>query len=372
MEKSLGNKHPKILAVCGTFGMGGIEKMLLMLLRAGMKFDVCAVIPDKGVNEAEMNDLGAKTYHLTRRSRNFLRHHQELYRILKDGKYDVLWLNSQNAFFMVLHILVGRMAGVKTIAAHSHNTKDWRDSGKNRMSIIFRRLLYHAADIRIACGKDAAVWLFGREKGVNILPLPIDVAGLSKCGEKRDAERKKLGANEKCRVILQVGRLAPVKNQMFMLGVFREVLRYAPNSMLLFAGDGDMKGKLEEYAEFTGIMDRVRFLGNRKDMIPVYAAADVVVLPSFYEGFPTVLLEAQAAGLPCIASDRIDRSANLGAVRFAPLCIKDFACAVLGARALEKKRKEEVLSCIEDHYSPDKVAETLMALFEEGSGDAKG
>ena len=348
MEKSLGNKHPKILAVCGTFGMGGIEKMLLMLLRAGMKFDVCAVIPDKGVNEAEMNDLGAKTYHLTRRSRNFLRHHQELYRILKDGKYDVLWLNSQNAFFMVLHILVGRMAGVKTIAAHSHNTKDWRDSGKNRMSIIFRRLLYHAADIRIACGKDAAVWLFGREKGVNILPLPIDVAGLSKCGEKRDAERKKLGANEKCRVILQVGRLAPVKNQMFMLGVFREVLRYA--------GDGEMKGKLEEYAKFTGIMDRVRFLGNRKDMIPVYAAADVVVLPSFYEGFPTVLLEAQAAGLPCIASDRIDRSANLGAVRFAPLCIKDFACAVLG----------------EDHYSPDKVAETLVSLFEEGSSNAEG
>lgn len=372
MGQSLENNHPKILAVCGTFDTGGIEKMLLMLLRAGMKFDACAVIPDKGTNEEEMNALGAKTYHLTRRSRNFLKHHLELYRILKDGKYDVLWLNSQNAFFMMLHILVGRLAGVKTIAVHSHNTRDWRDPGKNRMSIISRRLLYHASDIRIACGKDAAVWLFGREKGVNILPLPIDVTGLSRCREKREEEREKLGVNRKCRVILQVGRLSPVKNQMFMLSVFREILRYAPNSMLLFAGDGDMRGKLEEYAEFTGIIDRVRFLGNRKDMIPVYAAADVVVLPSFYEGFPTVLLEAQAAGIPCVASDRIDRDANLGAVRFAPLCTKDFACAVLGTGPLEGKRKEEVLSCMEEHYSPDKVAETLMALFERGRGNAEG
>ena len=328
-----GSDNPKILALCGTFGMGGIEKMLLNLLQAGMSFDACADIPDHGDLEEEMQKCGCQTFHLTRRSQNFIKHHIDLYRIIRDGKYSIVWLNSQNAFFMWLHILTARAAGAKKIVVHSHNTRDWRAKDKNRLSRMFRHILYQSADICLACGKEAALWLFGTDQNVQIVPLPIDTNHLMVTDKKRSCARQTL-CLEGRQVFLQVGRFDPVKRQDYTL---------------------------------MGLLSSVRFPGNVKDMSLYYAAADAVFLPSLYEGFPTVLLEAQAAGVFCLTSETIDHTINrTGLVRFLKANEKQidaWTVAALSAKGLSEDDRIKANRRIAQEYNAETIAFRLEKLF---------
>lgn len=361
-----GSDNPKILALCGTFGMGGIEKMLLTLLQSGMRFDACADIPDHGELEEEMQKCGCHTYHLTRRSRNFVKHHIELYRIIREGKYSVVWLNSQNAFFMWLHILTARAAGAKRIVVHSHNTKDWRKQDKKILSKWFRHILYQSTDVRLACGKEAALWLFGTDQNVQIIPLPVDTDKLLVTEEKRNFARKSLHL-EGVPVYLQTGRFDPVKQQAYTLRVFEKIHKTRKDAVLVFAGDGQEKQKVMEMVEEMGLVPFVRFPGNVKDLSWYYAAADVFFLPSVYEGFPTVLLEAQAAGIPCLVSDTIDHTINkTGLVRFLKADEKQidaWVVAALSTKGLSEDDRIKANRHIAQEYNAETIALRLEKLF---------
>lgn len=112
---------------------------------------------------------------------------------------------------------------------------------------------------------------------------PIDRAGLA---TPRDAK-----------VLLTLSRLHPKKG----LDTFLEALASMPDCYGWLAGDGPLQRELEGLAAKLGVMDRVRFLGWRTDRAALLRAADVCVLPSRYEPFGTVILEAWAAGVPLVA-----------------------------------------------------------------------
>ena len=76
---------------------------------------------------------------------------------------------------------------------------------------------------------------------------------------------------------------------------------------LLLVGEGETRGKLEKLVKDKNLFGNVTFCGHQKETEKYYSAFDVFVMPSYYEGLPIVGIEAQAAGLPCIFSDRIDR-----------------------------------------------------------------
>ena len=74
---------------------------------------------------------------------------------------------------------------------------------------------------------------------------------------------------------------------------------------MLLVGDGELRSKIEAKAQRLGLSDRVIFTGIRADVPDLMQAMDVFVLPSFYEGLPVTLVEAQASGLPCVISDKV-------------------------------------------------------------------
>jgi len=121
--------------------------------------------------------------------------------------------------------------------------------------------------------------------------------------------RKDLSIPENARVIGQVGRFAYQKNPEFTIAVFNELLKKEPNSYLLLIGRGKMEKELRKQAESLGISDHVRFLISRDDIPELLKAMDVFILPSRFEGLGIVLIEAQAAGLPCVVSDNIPQEA---------------------------------------------------------------
>lgn len=114
----------------------------------------------------------------------------------------------------------------------------------------------------------------------------------------------KLGLDEDERVILSVGRLSQEKGHADLVAALDHLRRLAPglNFRLVLVGDGPERTRLEADAIARGLSDRIVFAGHHADVRPFYALADVLVLPSYSEGSPNVLLEAMAAGLPVVAT----------------------------------------------------------------------
>jgi len=110
-------------------------------------------------------------------------------------------------------------------------------------------------------------------------------------------DRATLTTPRDARVLLTLSRLHPKKG----LDTFLTALKGLPDCIAWLAGDGPLKRSLEQQARELGVSDRVRFLGWRTDRAALLRAADICVLPSRYEPFGTVILEAWAASIPLIA-----------------------------------------------------------------------
>ena len=298
----------RVAHVFGTLNLGGAETMIMNVFRSlgnrPVRFDFFVSGQEQGYYEPEIHALGGKVHHLTKRSEDAWRHHRDLHRIVKEQRYDILHFHTQNAFTTLLEILMVKLAGKAKIVVHCHNTMDWRGKRMLLLHKACRGMLNKLTDVKLSCGADAAQWLYGSEYGVTVIPLPVICDRYLYDPERADSLRRAAGLDGK-RVYLHVGRFSDVKNHSFLLDVFAELVKRQENSILLLAGDGELRNRMEEKAETLGIGENVFFLGNISDVYDKMCLADGMIFPSKYEGFPTVILEAQAAGLPCLIADTI-------------------------------------------------------------------
>ena len=122
--------------------------------------------------------------------------------------------------------------------------------------------------------------------------------------QRRKQARMRLGLDEDQEVLINVGRQDYQKGQRYLLEATAMLASTRPRLILLVAGrTGDVSTELERLRDRLGLKERVRFLGHRKDVSEILAAADLFVFPSFYEGLPGAVIEAMALGLPIVASD---------------------------------------------------------------------
>ena len=139
----------------------------------------------------------------------------------------------------------------------------------------------------------------------------VNFEKFQKSEESRATLRKELGISADAFVLGHIGRLAKVKNHSFLLDVFSEVCKKNEKAQLLLVGNGALEGQIKEKIAALGLSDKVTMLSHREDIPQLLNAMDVFVFPSFYEGLPVTLVEAQAAGLKCVVSDRINAESFL-------------------------------------------------------------
>jgi len=132
---------------------------------------------------------------------------------------------------------------------------------------------------------------------IPVVPNGIDIEDYSDRPDKQDSETPR-------KRILFVGRLDPVKGVQYLLKAMKIVSKVLPEAKLILVGDGEERENLESLTNTLGLSDRVDFVGRiSHEEIPDYLyQADIFVLPSLSEGFPLVILEAMACGLPIVAT----------------------------------------------------------------------
>ena len=119
--------------------------------------------------------------------------------------------------------------------------------------------------------------------------------------------------------IISVGRMVREKNPLFALEVMDELRKLRQDFVYEWVGDGNLREQVEAVIRENSLGEHVRLLGIRNDIEKLLPHRDLFLMPSLFEGLGIALIEAQAAGLPCVGSDQIPELANCGGCRFVSL-----------------------------------------------------
>lgn len=187
--------------------------------------------------------------------------------------------------------------------------------------------------------------------------------------ECRDAIRSKLGIREDQLVIVQVGRLMPEKNHVRSVSIAKALQNAGVDFKLLFIEKGQEENQIKELISIQGLEEFVKPLGLRSDIPQLMAAADVMLMPSLFEGFHVNLVESQAAGLPSVISSAISKEVDLGLelVHFVELESPDehWVSAILKAAKSNVPKVSSRLKVLDAAgYSSSASSKRLEAVYE--------
>jgi glycosyltransferase involved in cell wall biosynthesis len=198
-----------------------------------------------------------------------------------------------------------RLAGARAVIETPHVSEKWRQ-GWWKSHFLVDRFVARAVDAFIAVSAANARYLV-EVKGlparkVRVIANGIDLATFGKPALAASDMRQRLEFGETDPVIVVVGRLEPQKGHRVLLDALPLVRAGMANARLVIVGEGSLRGTLETLSRSLGLGDAVRFVGRQNNVPDWLALAQVVALPSFYEGLPLVALEALAAERPLVAT----------------------------------------------------------------------
>lgn len=316
-------------------GYGGVALMLSNYYRhidrTRAQFDFVSHGGEEDYH-AELRQRGAKIFYIrTMGEIGLVAYLRTIYRLLKDnGPYDAIHIHTNYQAGIVA--FAARLAGVKTRICHIRGS--YIDEKNRRRLPFYKAMIFANCNRYLACGQDAGRHYYGRRR-FEVIPNAVD---LSLFGERTPEKllelRQSLGIAPGDLIVGHVGRFSVEKNHAFLLPVLGALVAEGGRPVtLVLAGEGELRPEIERLAREQGLADRCRFLGNRRDVPDLMSMFDALLLPSVSEGLPNVIVQAQAAGCPCVVSAVITREVDmgLGLVSYLPL-------GDAGAWAREAKR----------------------------------
>lgn len=306
----------KVLQVMSSTNVNsGIANVIMNYFRAIDKsqvtFDFLVFSQAEVCFDKEIESLGGKVYYFTKPGiKTYFQTKRDLKKFFAEhsGEYDIVHCNEILVSRMVFKI-ARQMAKVSVCISHSHNS---RLSSFGFFKEIRNRILVAGiaskSDYCFACSKQAAISAFGRKILKNdklvILPNATNLDNYSFTEEGRKKTREEFGLKTEY-VLCNVGRLCYQKNQIYLIDILKSLKCSGLNCKLILAGDGDQREFLKSVIEEKGLQNDVIFTGIRKDVAELLSASDLFVFPSIYEGLGLALVEAQANGLKCLATDSL-------------------------------------------------------------------
>ena len=322
----------RVLHILHSMNRGGAENAIMNYYRHidrdKVQFDFLLTEQSRCQFEDEIHSLGGKVFRVPlltiknpilycRGVKSFLLSHPE-YRIIHSH-------TSSKSFFP---LWIGKECGIPVRICHSHASQS-EHGARGMIRNLLKPILKRVATHFFACGQDAAIWLYGnkmvRSGRVQFFPNVIEANLFDFDAKVRTEIRRRLGINDATVVLGCTARFSEVKNHLFLISVFEEFHKRIVDSKLLLIGDGELRKEIENSIDLLNLHESVIFSGTVSNVGDFEQAMDFFLLPSFNEGIPLSLIEAQVSGLHCYVSTGVpDESDKTGLVTFLP--INEGAC----------------------------------------------
>lgn len=367
----------KILHVIDSLHLGGAQEVVMNLATCGDKehfHHEVATMHGHGVYWERMFALGIPLHSLSPH-KLFPWYAASLPALLLRGRFDILHchLVASNIFAKP----VGALCGVPVILNHDHTNDDHRANNRIRLALdtLSNRLATHLIAVSDSCRK----FLIERERvpaeKISLVQNAIDLGRYSKsCGTRAEA-RRSLGLPAGVPVVAGVGRLNPQKNFTLFIQIAAEVSKRHPDAIFLLAGEGPEEDLLRRCVREAGVGERLVFSGYVADTRRVYLAADVLLMPSLFEGLPMTLLEAMAMEVPVVASalDGIAEVVEDGTDGFlvpsgAGGLFADRVCRLLEDSALASRIGQAASQKIAARFSAVRMCAEVEGIYRRFSG----
>jgi len=311
----------RILHVVWSLNRGGIETWLKQVLskidRQRFQMDFLVHTDRSCAYEAEVKAHGAKILRCLHPTRPWT-YARNFFRVLREnGPYPIV--HAHTHFYSGFVLRLARLAGVPVRIAHSHNDKrpvEGNSGARQRLyRAAMRTWIRRHATAGLACSGDAAADLFGERWTESprwqVLHYGIELTPFRN-GGRGPSVREALGIPGHAKVVGHVGRFVPQKNHMFLAEILARAMAQDETLWALLVGDGPLRAAVQQRVRDLGIEGRVVFAGERADVADLMRhVMDVFVFPSLHEGLGIVVLESQAAGLPCVVSETVPREAEV-------------------------------------------------------------
>ncbi|MEG1863249.1 MAG: glycosyltransferase [Oscillospiraceae bacterium] len=303
-DKSIeGNTPIRVLHCVAGLGRGGYETFIMNVYRhidrTKVQFDF--LYSFDGVFNDEILSLGGRLFQIPfitkvgpfayRRSvMDFFRQHNE-YKIV----------HSHMDKFSGLIVECGKKSGIPIRIAHSHSIKN--EGGRVYQSVknYYGKKIESNCTHKFACSKEASQWLFGKDAQSIVIKNGIDLSKFTNL-DNRDKQ---------VFTIVSIARFSQPKNHDFLIDIFSEVYKKDKTARLILAGTGALQNSIKKKVKDMGLEIAVTFLNDCDNIPQLLSTADVMCMPSLFEGLGIALIEGQASGIPCVASDVIPREVQV-------------------------------------------------------------
>ena len=369
------HKKIKVFLLMSCPGIGGTETRLSNLLP---RFDPNRIeaafvnMRQESMCYELWDKRGIKYHRLPTPGKFLLGSIPRLVKFLRKEKPDVLEIYGLRV--EIIGRLAAAIAGIPVILSASASTEDWR----KWYHILLDRLTGWPVKGWIANSQACRQRLLTVEKHpaelVTVIYSGIDTAAWIRSGDKniRDKIRREFGCKDDTILCVTVANLRNPKGHIYLIEAILAVLEENSRMRFVFVGSDFLNGQLQRRCRELGIENDVVFAGFRSDIFDIYSAADVAVLPSWYEGLPVSLMEAMSMELPVVSTtvSGIPELVVNGVTGLLvpPKQVKPLAKALIEIGSSEEKRRvmgKAGRNRILEKFLVDRVVVELTAYYEQ-------
>jgi len=359
----------KVLFLITELDIGGAEKALYEIVRGIDRKRFCVEVASlygKGTVAEWLKKEEIPVHHLNMKGKWDAGVLFRLSSLLKNQNFDILYA------FLFHAGLIGRFAAL--LAGTPAVISAVRVAEKRRPShLILERLTRGLVTMYVAVSEDVRRFVIRecRLRPEKVVTIPNGVDFWKFEGQERKSARERLGLSPDSFVALFIGRLDEQKGPEYLIRAWAQALPNLAKAILLVAGEGPQREKLETLAHNLGISHSLRLVGFCDNVPLLFAASDIFILPSLWEGMPNVVLEAMAAGVPVIATS-VEGSRELlldgkAGVLVPPRDADSLAKAIVGiynqpekVRVLVRRAKKRV----RENFTVERMVGANEALLE--------